>query len=208
MPPDAVQSGPAFAVPRAVRATERGVTLLDLVFVLGIGTVLAAIGLPLLNTATARLRLGQAAREVERELQGARQRSVASNRPIRVRFNCPAAGLYRAVEVLGTASAPSALDAPASRCSDTAYPYPAADRDPMTRPNADGALHRLPAGIAFDTVETVEFWPNGTAHAPSDSGAVPWPVIATTGLTLTLVEASRTASIQVNGLGRITVATR
>ena len=189
--------------------SARGFTLLDLLVVIGIIIILTAVGLPLLNTATERLRFTQAAREVERELQGAKQRAVASNRPVRVRFNCPSNGIYRAVELIGTPSVPSSLDSADNRCDDTTYPYPAADRDPVTRPNIDGQLRRLPRGIAFGSVQTIEFWPDGTAHAlPSSSSGNPWPTIATTGETLTLTQGSRTASIQVNGLGRITLATQ
>lgn len=197
----------------AVRGLARlnsihGFTLLDLLVVLGLVSILSAIGIPLLNTTTTRLKLGQAARDVERELQGAKQRAVSSNRPVRVRFNCPEAGAYRAVELIGTPSVPHTIDSDTSltRCGDTAYPYPAADRDPITLPNIDGQLRRLPREIAFGDVKTIEFRPNGTAHAEQGGGA-PWPTIATTGLTLTLTHESRTASIQVNGLGRITIAT-
>lgn len=189
--------------------TARGFTLLDLLVVIGIVAILTAVGLPLLNTATQRLRFTQAAREVERELQGAKQRAVASNRPVRVRFNCPSDGRYRAVELIGTPSVPSSLDSNDNRCNDTTYPYPAADRDPITRPNLDGQVRRLPTGIAFGAVRTIEFWPDGTAHAlPSSGGGDPWPAIATTGETLTLTQGSRTASIQVNGLGRIALTTQ
>jgi type II secretory pathway pseudopilin PulG len=187
--------------------SERGVSLIDVLVVASIIMVLSAVGLPLLNTATERLRLNQAAREVERELQGAKQRAVASNRPVRVRFDCPSTGIYRAVELIGSPSVPSSLDEADSRCNDTTYPYPAADRDPVTRPNIDGQVRRLPRGIAFAAVRTIEFWPDGTAHAlPTGASGDPWPTIATTGETLTLTQGSRVASIQVNGLGRITLA--
>ncbi len=190
-------------------STEHGFTLLDLIAVLGILSVLSAIGLPLLNTTTERLRLTQAARDVERELQGAKQRAVATNRPIRVRFNCPTTGIYRAVELIGTPRIPNSLDGNTARCDDATFPYPAADRDPITRPNVDGQVRRLPRGIAFGSVQNLEFWPDGTAHAEGGTGGTnPWPPIPSTGLTLTLTQASRTASIQVNGIGRITLATQ
>jgi len=189
---------------RVVRSSEGGFTLFDLIVVLGLISVLTAIGIPLINTATARLRLNQAVRDVERELQGAKQRAVATNRPIRVRFNCPSTGVYRAVELIGSPRVPSSVDSSTTRCDDATYPYPAADRDPMTRPNVDGQLKRLPAGIAFGSVKSIEFWPDGTAHEESTTN--PWPPVASTGMTLTMTYASRTASIQVNGVGRITLA--
>jgi type II secretory pathway pseudopilin PulG len=189
---------------RSFRASEGGFTLVDLLVVVGLLGVLSAIGIPLLNSTTVRLRLNQAAQDVRSELQGAKQRAVASNRPIRIRFDCPSTAIYRAVELIGTASTPVPADADAARCNDTTYPYPRADLDPITRPNVDGPVRRLPSGITFSSVKTVEFWPDGTAHADSGTGT-PWPAIPTTGITLTLAQGTRTASIQVNGVGRITL---
>lgn len=188
---------------RACRS-PRGVGFIDVLFVLGLVAVLSAFGVPMLTSAAERLRVNQAARDVERELQAAKQRAVASNRPVRVRFDCPALGQFRAVELLGTPSVPSELDGPAARCDEGRYPYPAADTDPATRPNLDGPLRRLPDGLRFDNAPAIEFWPDGTAHART-GGANPWPAIAATGVAVILVHADRTASIQVNGLGRITL---
>ena len=50
---------------------------------------------------------------------------------MRVRFNCPAAGEYRTVELIGTASVPAAADTAADRCSDSRrIRIPRADGDP------------------------------------------------------------------------------
>lgn len=67
-------------------------------------TTVFAIAVPAGKTAIDSLELGNATREVERELQTARLRSVSANRPMRVKLNCPVDGQYRLVEVTGVAS--------------------------------------------------------------------------------------------------------
>jgi prepilin-type N-terminal cleavage/methylation domain-containing protein len=199
------------------RVTEvRGFSLLELLAVVSILLIVGAIAVPALTNTTAQMRVGAAMREVERELQTARMRAVQSGRAIRVRFNCPSAGQYRMVEVIGSIYAPAAADADsaaATRCSLTAYPYPDADRSFFATPNHDGPLHRLPTQLSFGTTMTIEFWPNGTAHV--DTGTQPWPKIGGEGLTLTLFDNSHgtetntpddlKSSVTVNGLGKITL---
>src|SRR5262245_63682537 len=116
-------------------AAQRGFTLIDLVAVMAIIGVISAIGIPSMLSARDRIRLGQAAREVEREIQTAKSRAVAKSRAMRVRFNCPAAGEYRAVELIGTPAVPVAADSAANRCSTALSPYPSTDLDPTTYPN-------------------------------------------------------------------------
>ena len=61
------------------------------------------------------------------------------------------------MEVLGTAA-----DSAANRCLATAYPFPAADIDVMTRPNFDGPVRTLPNGATVTTA-IVQFQPDGAA---------------------------------------------
>lgn len=175
--------------------------------VIAIMGILSAISIPTLMTLADSIKLRQSAREVERELQSAKQKAVATKRPIRVRFNCPVAGQYRVVELIGSSRTPAPEDAPGSldRCRDDRYPFPAPDSDPATRPNLDGPLKRLQPQVTFGAVRTVEFWSDGTAHWDAGTG-VPWPQIPVTGTTLTLTKSSKTASITVNGLGKVTLA--
>ena len=172
--------------------------------VLSIVAVLAAISIPPLLTLADSIRLQQSARELERELQAAKQRAVANKRPIRLRFDCPAAGQYRLVELIGSSRSPAAADDPASvdRCRPERYPFPAPDADPSTRPNLDGPVRRLDPTVSFGAVRTIEFWSDGTAHWDTGVGAF-WAQIPVTGTTLTLTRASKTASITVNGLGKV-----
>jgi hypothetical protein len=120
-----------------------------------------------------------------------------------VHFNCPTAREYRSVELIGTINAPTAADTAATaRCNGTTYRYPANDTNPLTRPNVDGPVRWLDPTVSFGAVQSIEFWPDGTArHNPA--GVNPWPMIPVGGITLTMVRAGNTASITVNGLGKV-----
>ena len=181
-----------------------GFTLVDTLMTVTIFGIVAAIAVPALRDVNDSIRLSQGAREVERELQTARLRAVSTNRPIRVRFNCPTAGEYRMVELMGTPSAPAAADAALDRCSQQKYPYPPADQNPITVPNQDGPARRLPVTVTFGAVKTLEFWPDGSVHADAGGGS-PWPVLTSTGTAITVVKKTDTKSITVNGLGKIQI---
>jgi len=164
--------------------------------------IVSVIGVPLLGQISGSIELGEAARQVERELQSARTAAVSANQPMRVMFNCPATGNYRLVELIGTPAVPAAADGTVGRCSTTTYPFPAPDNNPITRPNNDGPLRSLSSLVTFTTVTTIEFWPDGTAH--TNSGLVnPWPPIASTGQNIVLTRSGKTRTILVNGIGKI-----
>lgn len=185
------------------RPSDAGVSLVDMMIVLALIGILSGIAVPMIGNLSESLELGTNAREVERELQTARLRAVTSNRPIRVRFNCPVAGQYRMVELIGPASAPTAADAAANRCQESAYPYPPADREPLTRPNHDGPLRYLSDDVSFGSANSLEFGPDGTVRR-QDGATVPWPRV--TGTTqLTLVKGTAVETITVNGLGKISL---
>ena len=57
--------------------SQWGFTLIDMVVVIAVVGIFSAVGLPTMMGAIDRMRLGQSAREVERELQMAKSRAVA-----------------------------------------------------------------------------------------------------------------------------------
>lgn len=179
-----------------------GFSLVDLLVTMALVGIISGMAVPLMKSTTDQIKLGQAAREVERELQTARLTAVSANQPSRMRFNCPATGEYRMVELVGTPSLPATADDEANRCGMSTYPYPAPDNNALTRPNHDGPVRYLDPSVSFGTVTTIEFWPDGTAHT-NTGGANPWPAIAGTGTTLTLTRSGKTKSILVNGVGKI-----
>jgi hypothetical protein len=105
-------------------------------------------------------------------------------------------------ELVGTRSLPAAADNAANRCSMTDYPYPAPDKNPITRPNNDGPLRTLDPTVSFQTASTIEFWPDGTAHT-NTGGTNPWPPIAGAGTNIILLRKTVTKTILVNGIGKV-----
>jgi len=188
----------------------RGFTLLELMLVLAVLGVISAMAIPAVLNTTRQIKLAANARAVERELQGARMKAVRSNRAIRVRFNCPATGQYRMVELLGSKQTPATDDADsraATRCGYSAYPFPDTNQDFFSIPNNDGPIQTLQDGIGFGTdAQTVEFWPDGTAHVAA-GGTQPWPAITGEGVGITVFDimhqSTIVTSIGVNGLGKI-----
>ncbi len=185
------------------RRRQCGYSIIELMVVVAVVAIVCAVAIPGVLTAFDSQKLGDMVRAVHSEMQSARLKAVSSDRPMRIRFNCPVAGQYRVVELLGTPSAPATDDGAADRCGVTRFPYPATDTSVLTRPNNDGPVRFLPAGGSFSAAPIIEFWPDGTAHVNS-GGALPWPAIAGN-VTVTVAYKTKTRSITVNGVGKIQI---
>jgi prepilin-type N-terminal cleavage/methylation domain-containing protein len=204
-------SGALDCIPMCKRSDVRGFSLVEMVLVAAILAVISGIAIPQILTSSRQMKLSGAARQVERELQTARMKAVKSNRPMRVRFNCPAANQYRAVELLGSPQTPAANDddsTAAARCSPANYPFPDNDPEFFAIPNNDGPVQTLPLEVKFGGVQTIEFWPDGSAHVQTGASN-PWPAIDPAGVSLTILDvkypSTMAKSITVNGLGKITL---
>ena len=187
---------------RQTLRTEAGFSLVDVIIVTVLIATLSAISLPLIQDMANSIALGQARRIVHSELQQARMKSVTSNRVMRVRFNCPAAGQFRMVELVGTSSVPGPQDTAANRCSDTVHPFPAADQNPVTLPNLDGPVRRIDPRVSFGAVQTIEFRPTGTAYSVNPDGTS-GPPLPGSGVAITLTKGTEVRSVTVNALGKI-----
>ena len=191
---------------KARLTSAAGFTLVDILATLAIIGTVSAMAVPQVIDAVDSMRLGMSLRDVERELQFARLKAVSTNRPMRVRFDCPSAGKIRAVELIGTPAVPDANDADAvlNRCSETAYPYlpTGGDHSRLTRPNNDGPVRTLYPGTTFTAKQTLEFWPNGTVHNACQANCDAGPAQIAT-VTLTLSRKGKTKNITVNGFGKI-----
>ena len=171
---------------------EHGFTVVEMLMVVSMIGILAAMALPVMRDVTATIKLNEAARLVEREMQDARLKAVNSNRIIRVRMNCPGTGYIRSVEVLGTPT-----DDAANRCT-SAYPFPAPDTDIMTRPNFDGPVRTLPAGATVSNV-VLQFSPDGTAV----SVIAGTPTTITAPVAVTITRESKSKTVTVNNVGKV-----
>ncbi len=185
------------------RRARAGFTLVELLMVTAVLGIMAAVAMPQLGRAVEAYRLGMAVREMERELQTARVKAVTANRAVRVLFNCPAAGQYRRVELLAEPGLPDARDDSLSRCSEATFPYPAPDEDPLTRPNHDGPLHRLPVGVTMGGISGIEFLPNGTARSDTLGGTIDFSDIPVDGVTAIVTKDSSSRAVTINGMGRV-----
>ena len=142
------------------RAGRRsGFSLLEVLTVLGIVGVLAAVGLPIVSSGIRQYGLNTAARNVAAEIRSARYAAVAKNRTLVLRFNCPGANQYRLVEFTNNPT----IDDDTDRCSILTYPFP--DTTPNTVPTADGPVLSLDPGIAFGSVANLAF--DATGRVPS-----------------------------------------
>jgi type II secretory pathway pseudopilin PulG len=130
--------------------SEAGFGLIETLVVVGLVLTIGAMTVPTITAAMQQYALNHAAESVAATIRSARYAAISKNRTMRVRFNCPASGQMRVVEVVGNA----AIDGAADRCSSTAYPYP--DVDPAVAPNNDGPVVVLPSGGQFGVFESLE----------------------------------------------------
>jgi prepilin-type N-terminal cleavage/methylation domain-containing protein len=179
---------------RFLRLSQRGFTLPELMLTVAVAGTIMAIAVPVMTDVSDASKLGAATRELEREFQSARLKAVSSNRILRVRLNCPAAGYYRTIEYVGS----STVDNATHRCLPTAYPGGDADNDVMTRPNYDGPMREMPLGATVSD-GILEFHPDGTARTvvSNVSTAIATPV------TVTVTRKSKTKSMTINAAGKI-----
>jgi prepilin-type N-terminal cleavage/methylation domain-containing protein len=180
------------------RPPVAGFSLTELLMVLAVFGILAAIAVPISVSITEQMRVTNARREVESELQTARLRAVSVNRSLQLRLNCPSTGRYRIVEVMK-----SGIDNSTNRCSDTTYPFRGIRDDDPATPDFDGALRELPLGVTFGSSALVvfQFAPDGrtvTISGSTEQG------IGATGVNVSVQKGTYTGTINVNSLGRIT----
>lgn len=172
--------------------SDRGFTLPELMLTVAIVATIGGIAVPVMGNLSNSIKLNEATRMVERELQDARIKAVSTNTPVRMRTNCPAVGYIRIVEVLGTAA-----DTAGDRCLQTSYPYPA-DDDLMTRPNSDGPVRML-NNAATVTTASIQFAPDGTATQVVSGVAT----AISTPVTLTVTRNGESRTVTINALGKV-----
>ena len=158
-------------------------------FVVSLLGVLMAVTVPGATTASRCYHLAAANREVAAQVRAARLTALTANRTIRVRFNCPAPGQYRVVEVVNNA----AIDNAADRCSSTTYPYP--DPNPAALPDLDGPVMVLRGGITFGGIQDLDIAPTGRVT----------PLTAAVPATIGVTNSYETQNVTVSATGRVQV---
>jgi prepilin-type N-terminal cleavage/methylation domain-containing protein len=176
---------------------DRGFSLVEMMLTVAVLATIMAIAMPVLRDLSESQRLSASTRELERELQTARMKSVSTNRTLRVFTNCPAAGQFRMVEVVDNAD-----DTRADRCNLGPFPYPAPDADPSTRPNFDGPVRYLQRSVTVPTMG-LEFLSNGTVH--TIDMATRTPELMGVPITITVSKGPASKAISVNNMGKIRV---
>jgi prepilin-type N-terminal cleavage/methylation domain-containing protein len=182
-----------------MRTAEAGFSLPEVMIVLAITMVMGAIAVPSITTALRDSEVSSAVQSVASTVRNARYQAVTRNVRLRVRFNCPAAGLTRIVEVTGDAT----IDNAANRCNTTAYPYPAADQDPATLPNSDGPLVFMPQQITFGAVQDLEI---STIGRITPLTGCPACVAAAPPATVAVGNAHQEKRLTVSGSGQVEVS--
>jgi Tfp pilus assembly protein FimT len=128
-----------------MRKQDAGFSLIEALVVASVAMVTVGIAAPSITAAIDTYKFNSDVQNVAATIRAARLQAVSANVTLRVRFNCPTAGKMRVVEVTGDAT----IDNSTSRCSLTAYPYPAPDADVTTKPNHDGPVVEMGSTIHF-----------------------------------------------------------
>lgn len=113
--------------------STRGFTMFELLVVMGLITVLAGMAIPTLMESTRRNSVWSSSELIGSQIRQARLKAISRNKSFRVRFDCPAAGQFRLLEVTGN----STIDDATNRCS--------------TTQTYDSGVMAMPNGVSYGT---------------------------------------------------------
>lgn len=157
---------------------------MELLITVAIIGIMGAMTVPALTGARRRAVVYSAQRDVAAQIRTARFSAVTSNKSMQVRFNCPATGQYRVIEVTGDGT----IDTASNRCS---YPWP--DFDSNALPNSDGPIVQLPDGVSFSATQNLAIDTRGQITVLS--GSLP--------ATIQVTDGSNTRSVTAASSGRV-----
>ena len=169
-------------------ASEKGFSLVETLLVVLIISGTAVSAMPGASTAFRRYQLDSARSQIAAQVRSARLRAVTANQTMWVRFNCPAPGQMRVVQLVVNPTVDDGED----RCSAAVYPYP--DRNVAVEPNHDGPVMTLPGGIGLDE-NTPDIDISPTGRITPRAGGFPLAII--------LSDAHETRSIMITAAGRV-----
>ena len=128
-----------------MRKWEAGFSVVEVTVVAGVAMITMGLAAPSIITAIDDYKFSSEVQTVAATIRSARYKAVSNNVTMRLRFNCPATGQMRLVEVTGD----SAIDTASDRCDTTAYPYP--DPDASAAPNNDGPVIQMSSTVDLPT---------------------------------------------------------
>jgi prepilin-type N-terminal cleavage/methylation domain-containing protein len=175
------------------RRGDAGYSLIEVMVVAGLVSVMAGIAIPEITAGLRRYAVTSAAQQIASTVRTARFQAISQNRTLRVRFNCPAAGQYRIIEVTG-----GAADTAGNRCDAATYPFP--DTDASTRPNLDGPVLELPRGTAISTAIDLQIDTNGRI---SPLSGCPSCAVGTAPSAITVGNSYGNRTITISGSGQV-----
>ena len=111
--------------------------MFELLIVMGLIVVVSAIAIPTLGGSTARNRVWTASELIGSQIRQARLKAISRNMSFRVRFDCPAAGQFRVLQVTGV----SATDTDPNRCN--------------TNQTYDSGVYSMPALVTYTPAAAV-----------------------------------------------------
>lgn len=159
--------------------SEPGFTLIELLVVLALISIPVGVAIPTLSGSTARNSVWTASEQIGSQIRQARLKAISRNTRFRVRFDCPAAGQFRVLQVTGNA----AIDNAAGRCSATQ--------------TYDSGVFQMPANVSYgDDPPLLEV--NGRGTFSSDNGIPSTITVTYTG------NGTTSRSLSMSATGQIT----
>jgi prepilin-type N-terminal cleavage/methylation domain-containing protein len=157
--------------------SNRGFTMFELLIVMALIAIFAAMGIPTLQESTRRNAVWSGSEMIGTQVRQARLKAISRNRSFRVRFNCPAAGQFRVLEVTGN----STIDNHANRCG--------------MQQTHDSGVYVMPANVSYGTTPPV--LTVNSRGVFSSSGSIPATITVTYG-TYSSRQLSVSATGQIN----------
>jgi len=109
----------------------RGFTMFELLIVMALISIFAAMGIPTLQESTRRNAVWTASETIGTQIRQARLKAISRNKSFRVRFNCPAVGQFRVLEVTGNGT----IDNNTARCT--------------MQQTHDSGVYAMPANVSY-----------------------------------------------------------
>jgi Tfp pilus assembly protein FimT len=145
---------------------------MELLVAVALISILAGIAIPSLSGSTSRNSVWTASEQIGSQIRQARLKAISRNTRFRIRFDCPAVGQYRVLQVTGVAATDDADD----RCS--------------TNQQYDSGVYTMPVNVSYGNDPPL-LEVNGRGIFISDSGiptviTVTYSGVGTASRTLTM----------------------